>query len=139
MTANHYNQKGSCFLLRQLNWKRAPDLWKHRKNGNPLQSSYRDCKFESYCFHQIGRFRVRATGGAPLWPVSQAVKTPLFHGGNMGPTPIQVTTRPRFCFVLRQRAMHNVGLFLRHFRLQRLCSQGFRYLSRIINARVTDT
>ena len=26
------------------------------------------------------------------WPVGQVVKTPPFHGGNMGPNPVRVTT-----------------------------------------------
>ena len=46
---------------------RAPDLWECREIGNPLWSSHRDYKFESYYSHQIGRFRVQVAGGAPIW------------------------------------------------------------------------
>ena len=27
---------------------------------------------------------------SPLWPVGQVVKTPPFHGGNMGSNPVRV-------------------------------------------------
>ena len=29
-----------------------------------------------------------------IWPVGQAVKTPPFHGGNMGSSPVRVTKKP---------------------------------------------
>ena len=28
-----------------------------------------------------------------IWPVGQAVKTPPFHGGNMGSSPVRVTSK----------------------------------------------
>ena len=32
-----------------------------------------------------------------LWPHGQAVKTPPFHGGNMGSNPVGVISRYRSC------------------------------------------
>ena len=32
------------------------------------------------------------TRGANLWPLGQVVKTPPFHGDNMGSNPVGVTT-----------------------------------------------
>ena len=32
------------------------------------------------------------TGGAKVWPLGQVVKTPPFHGDNMGSNPVGVTT-----------------------------------------------
>ena len=44
---------------------------------------------------------------ATIWPVGQAVKTPPFHGGNMGSIPVRVTKNRqvsrgtcRFCFMV---------------------------------------
>ena len=51
--------------------------------------SYPQCpRFESRCrYHQGAAFDC-----AFLWPVGQVVKTPPFHGGNMGSSPVRVTT-----------------------------------------------
>ena len=40
-------------------------------------------------------YKQRVTGSSPvssIWPVGQVVKTPPFHGGNMGSNPVRVTT-----------------------------------------------
>ena len=52
--------------------------------------SYPKCpRFESRCrYHAKGA----AIPSAPfIWPVGQVVKTPPFHGGNMGSSPVRVT------------------------------------------------
>ena len=39
-------------------------------------------------------YKQRVTGSSPvssIWPVGQVVKTPPFHGGNMGSIPVRVT------------------------------------------------
>ena len=38
-------------------------------------------------------YKQRVTGSSPvssIWPVGQVVKTPPFHGGNMGSNPVRV-------------------------------------------------
>ena len=51
--------------------------------------SYPWCpRFESRCRYQI---KAQPFDCAFLWPVGQVVKTPPFHGGNMGSSPVRVT------------------------------------------------
>ena len=51
--------------------------------------SYPQCpRFESRCRYQI---KAQPFDCAFLWPVGQVVKTPPFHGGNMGSSPVRVT------------------------------------------------
>ena len=38
------------------------------------------------CYTTKGKFKEE------IWPVGQAVKTPPFHGGNMGSSPVRVTS-----------------------------------------------
>ncbi len=40
-----------------------------------------------FCYTQSCRHKETTL----LWPVGQGVKTPPFHGGNMGSNPIRVT------------------------------------------------
>ena len=59
--------------------------------------SYPQCpRFESRCRYQI---KAQPFDCAFLWPVGQVVKTPPFHGGNMGSSPVRVTTplRTSYC------------------------------------------
>ena len=37
-----------------------------------------------------------------IWPVGQAVKTPPFHGGNMGSIPVRVTSSSQATYRLRR-------------------------------------
>ena len=39
------------------------------------------------------RFERRFATNHHIWPVGQAVKTPPFHGGNMGSSPVRVTSK----------------------------------------------
>ena len=51
--------------------------------------SYPQCpRFESRCRYQKRRSLLTAPF---IWPVGQVVKTPPFHGGNMGSSPVRVT------------------------------------------------
>ena len=55
--------------------------------------SYPECpRFKSRCRYQTKAQRTIYT--APfIWPVGQEVKTPPFHGGNMGSSPVRVTKK----------------------------------------------
>ena len=71
--------------------------------------SYPQCpRFESRCRYQI---KAQPFDCAFLWPVGQVVKTPPFHGGNMGSSPVRVTTplRTSYCsqrlFSIRTKAV----------------------------------
>ena len=57
--------------------------------------SYPECpRFKSRCRYQTKAQRTIYT--APfIWPVGQEVKTPPFHGGNMGSSPVRVTKRQK--------------------------------------------
>jgi hypothetical protein len=44
-----------------------------------------------------------------IWPVGQAVKTPPFHGGNMGSIPIRVTNIWRISSAGRASALQAEG------------------------------
>ena len=60
--------------------------------------SYPKCpRFESRCRYQnIGAASIST---APfIWPVGQVVKTPPFHGGNMGSSPVRVTRTNQSAF-----------------------------------------
>ena len=46
-------------------------------------------KFESHRRYQDNNAETRLY----RWPVGQAVKTPPFHGGNMGSSPVRVTSK----------------------------------------------
>ena len=56
-----------------------------------------------------------------LWPVGQAVKTPPFHGGNMGSSPVRVTSKThtlngvRFCLAIRTGMVKNTSVRARRF------------------------
>ena len=53
--------------------------------------SYPGCRwFKSNCRYQMSACHVK-NASAQIWPVGQAVKTPPFHGGNMGSIPVRVT------------------------------------------------
>ena len=41
------------------------------------------------CYTTKGKFKEE------IWPVGQAVKTPPFHGGNMGSSPVRVTKQSK--------------------------------------------
>ena len=55
----------TCHMLCQLNWLEHSTYGNIGELEDLLQSSYKVCKFKSCYSHQIERFRVRATGGAP--------------------------------------------------------------------------
>ncbi len=77
----------------------------HLRNGGIAQlaracGSYPQCpRFESRCRYQTRR---RYKPAPLLWPVGQAVKTPPFHGGNMGSIPVRVTTSSQAIQSLRR-------------------------------------
>ena len=52
-------------------------------------------KFESHRRYQTihDLFVLYSAETRGKWPVGQAVKTPPFHGGNMGSSPVRVTTK----------------------------------------------
>ena len=53
--------------------------------------SYPQCpRFESRCRYQI---KAQQSCAFLIRPVGQAVKTPPFHGGNMGSIPVRVTKK----------------------------------------------
>ena len=58
--------------------------------------SYPQCpRFESRCRYH----KRRSLNTAPfIRPVGQAVKTPPFHGGNMGSIPVRVTKKKQFTY-----------------------------------------
>ena len=58
--------------------------------------SYPQCpRFESRCRYH----KRRSINTAPfIRPVGQAVKTPPFHGGNMGSIPVRVTKKKQFTY-----------------------------------------
>ena len=49
--------------------------------------SYPEC----HRFETSRRYHRGARRPGALWPVGQVVKTPPFHGGNMGSNPVRVT------------------------------------------------
>ena len=54
--------------------------------------SYPKCpRFESRCRYQTKTQQYAAAFS--IWPVGQVVKTPPFHGGNMGSSPVRVTKK----------------------------------------------
>ena len=55
--------------------------------GHKFESHRRYQKTHEYSFYIKARKR--------KWPVGQAVKTPPFHGGNMGSSPVRVTKENR--------------------------------------------
>ena len=69
--------------------------------------SYPQCpRFESRC-----RYHRRSNSAPFIWPVGQVVKTPPFHGGNMGSNPVRVT-RESFDFVVRIKAFFFCSFFI---------------------------
>ena len=68
----------------------------HLINGGIAQlaracGSYPQCpRFESRCRYQI---KAQQSCAFLIRPVGQAVKTPPFHGGNMGSIPVRVTKK----------------------------------------------
>ena len=68
----------------------------HLINGGIAQlaracGSYPQCpRFESRCRYQ---FKAQLACAFYIRPVGQAVKTPDFHGGNMGSMPVRVTKK----------------------------------------------
>ncbi len=75
--------------------------------------SYPQCpRFESRCRYH----KRRSLNTAPfIRPVGQAVKTPPFHGGNMGSIPVRVTKKARahrmvgFCFLQFKTGIEGSG------------------------------
>ena len=65
--------------------------------------SYPKCpRFESRCRYQGDA----APAASHLRPVGQVVKTPPFHGGNMGSSPVRVTTFGGLAQLVRAHASH---------------------------------
>ncbi len=89
------------------NCPRCEGIWRHSSVGR-VSGSYPACHwFESSCRYQLDesckapcrRAAAGGPGGFPvskasrvLRPVGQVVKTPPFHGGNMGSSPVRVTS-----------------------------------------------
>ena len=71
------------------------------RNGGIAQlaracGSYPQCpRFESRCRYQI---KAQQSCAFLIRPVGQAVKTPPFHGGNMGSIPVRVTKTKQLTF-----------------------------------------
>ena len=59
-------------------------------------------RFESRCRYQGDA----ALAASHLRPVGQVVKTPPFHGGNMGSSPVRVTTFGGVAQLVRAHASH---------------------------------
>ena len=55
-------------------------MWRYSSVARATGSYPVGRKFKSHCRYHI-------------WPVGQAVKTPPFHGGNMGSIPVRVTKK----------------------------------------------
>ena len=75
--------------------------------------SYPQCpRFESRCRYQI---KAQQSCAFLIRPVGQAVKTPPFHGGNMGSIPVRVTKyqkpteRSGFCFLQFKTGIEGSG------------------------------
>ena len=76
--------------------------------------SYPQCpRFESRC-----RYQTRAQTFLPapfIRPVGQVVKTPPFHGGNMGSSPVRVTTAYKSELFLPSWRWVRILLYCRQF------------------------
>ncbi len=92
-------RKYPYFLRHKTVDRRASILYNHScsVNGAVAQlarafGSYPKChRFESSQRYH-GRARRARVLPILIWPVGQVVKTPPFHGGNMGSSPVRVTT-----------------------------------------------
>ena len=63
-------------------------MWRYSSVARATGSYPVGRKFKSHCRYHI-------------WPVGQAVKTPPFHGGNMGSIPVRVTSFWRYGYSAR--------------------------------------
>ena len=99
---------------RSIVWYNAPCVWqllRREQHGGIAQlarafGSYPKCpRFESRCRYQGDA----APAASHLRPVGQVVKTPPFHGGNMGSNPVRVTIYRGLAQLVRAPASHAGG------------------------------
>ena len=92
--------KVHTFLARWLSWLERRPVTAEVVGSNPIRVVYPQGYIlisEYGILAQLGEhlpYKQRVTGSSPvssIWPVGQVVKTPPFHGGNMGSNPVGVT------------------------------------------------
>ena len=92
--------KVHTFLARWLSWLERRPVTAEVVGSNPIRVVYPQGYIlisEYGILAQLGEhlpYKQRVTGSSPtrgVWLLGQVVKTPPFHGGNMGSNPVGVT------------------------------------------------